>query len=63
VATKVQLSVFDLLGQELVELVNERQVAGFHQVIWNADNFSSGVYIYRIQAGEFTYQGKMVLVK
>jgi hypothetical protein len=44
-------------------LVNESQQAGMKNVVWNATDVSSGVYIYRIQAGKFRQTKKMVLLK
>jgi hypothetical protein len=44
-------------------LVNELQQSGVKKVIWNASDVSSGVYIYRIQAGNFTQTRKMILLK
>jgi len=44
-------------------LVNENRPAGFHEINFDASNLSSGMYIYRIQAGEFVETRKMTLVK
>ncbi len=65
---QVTLKVYNLLGQEVRLLVNARQEAGFHTIIWNGRNVagrsvSSGVYFYRIEAGEFTKAKKMLLLK
>jgi hypothetical protein len=59
----VKLSIYDLLGQKVATLENERKRAGYHQVEWDASGFASGVYYYRIEAGEFVDVKKMVLVK
>jgi hypothetical protein len=66
--TQVVLKVYNLLGQEVRLLVNERQEAGFHTVLWDGRNIagrsvSSGVYFYRLEAGEFTRSKKMMLLK
>jgi len=61
--TDVDLSIYNSLGQKVSTLVTEKQDAGHHQVEWNASSFSSGVYYYRIEAGEFQYIKKMVLLK
>jgi predicted GH43/DUF377 family glycosyl hydrolase len=59
----VTLRVFDELGRELETIVNEVKPAGYHVANWNAVNYASGVYIYRISAGNFTDTKKMVLTK
>jgi hypothetical protein len=62
-AVNVSLKVFDVIGREVATLVNERQSAGSYQAAFNATNLSSGVYFYRLQAGNFTETRKMMLVK
>jgi len=47
----VELSIYNLLGQKVATLVDERQQAGYHQVEWDASGFSSGIYYYRIEVG------------
>ena len=59
----VTLKVYNLLGQEVATLVNQRQTAGSYEVKFDASNLASGVYIYRIQAGEFTASKKLMLLK
>jgi len=59
----VKLIVYDLLGREVVVLVNEFKQAGKHAVEFNASAFASGVYFYRLEAGTFTDTKKMLLVK
>jgi hypothetical protein len=59
----VELSIYNLLGQKVATLVNERQNAGYYQVEWNASSFASGVYYYRIKAGNFLQTHKMVYLK
>ncbi|MEO8233150.1 MAG: T9SS type A sorting domain-containing protein, partial [Ignavibacteriota bacterium] len=67
--SKVSITVFNLLGQEVATLVNDIQPAGYHEVTFNAANLSSGVYLYRINAvssinsKEFTSTKKFVLLK
>lgn len=63
VTVVVSLKVFNMLGQEVAVLVNESQFAGLHEVRWNASNYPSGVYFYRINAGDFTETKKMILTK
>ena len=59
----VNLSVYNLLGQEVITLVDEKQNAGYYQVQWDASRFASGVYYYRIEAGEFVDVKKMILLR
>jgi hypothetical protein len=63
VPTEVRLDVFDLLGRQIVTLVNGAMPAGNHQVILNGANLSSGVYVYRIQAGGVVISRKLTLLK
>ena len=58
----VSLKIFNTLGQLVATLVDERKEPGFHQVRWNAD-VPSGIYYYRLQAGEFVETKKMILLK
>ena len=62
-AVNVSLKVYDLLGKEVATLVNEMKQPGFHTADFNASNLASGIYFYRIDAGEFTSVKKMMLVK
>jgi hypothetical protein len=59
----VTLKIFDLLGKELVTLVNEEKSAGSYDVKFNASQFASGFYIYTINAGDFTSTKKLLLMK
>ncbi len=65
----VQLTVYDILGQEVATLVDDVVNAGFQQVQWNAGNQASGIYMYRIWATstttgkEFHQVNKMLLIK
>ncbi|MBI4553650.1 MAG: S8 family serine peptidase [Candidatus Latescibacteria bacterium] len=64
----VTLRVYDIMGREVRRLVNERQPAGFYQVVWDGRDdqgiaASSGVYFYKMTAGAFTQSRKMTLVK
>lgn len=60
---KVNLKVYDLLGRELITLVNGDQTAGFKEATFNAHGFASGVYIYCLSAGKFTSIKKMMVLK
>jgi hypothetical protein len=59
----VQLTVHDILGREIATLVNRQMPAGEHQVSWDASDMPSGIYYYKIQAGEYTKVRKMILMK
>jgi large repetitive protein len=60
---KVELTVFDLLGREIIKLVNEEKSAGRYEVKFNGSNLSSGVYFYRMHANKFTQTKKLLLMK
>ncbi len=59
----VTLKVYDILGNEVVTLVNENQKPGTYKINFNASNLASGMYIYKIQAGNFNQVRKMMLLK
>ncbi|MCF8260651.1 MAG: T9SS type A sorting domain-containing protein [Melioribacteraceae bacterium] len=62
-SAKVQLNVYNLLGEKVGELVNGQMKAGYHQVEFNSAGLASGIYIYRISAGEYQANKKMILLK
>jgi len=62
-AGNVSLKVFDVLGREVADLVNQQQDAGHYTVNFNASSLSSGIYFYRIESGSFISVKKMMLVK
>ncbi len=62
-AVYVTVEVYNALGQRIVSLVNNPMTAGRHQVEFDGQNLSSGVYFYRIEAGDFQRAKKMVLIK
>jgi len=59
----VTLSIIDMSGREIDRLVNENLAAGNYEAVFNGSNISSGVYFYRIQAGNFTETKKFMLIK
>jgi hypothetical protein len=59
----VKLAVYDVAGRKVASLVNGWRDGGAHEVTWDASDLASGVYVYRIQAGDFTATAKMVLTK
>jgi len=62
-ASMVRLTVYDMLGREVAVIVNERRDAGVHEVRFDGSGLSSGVYLYRLQAGEFVRTLKSVLLQ
>jgi hypothetical protein len=64
----VKIKIYDILGREVITLVNAQKPAGKYQAIWNGtDNFgnkvTSGIYFYTIRTGNFTASKKMVMMK
>jgi hypothetical protein len=57
------LKVYDILGNEVANLVNTTQEAGQHNVTFDASGLSSGLYIYTLNTGNFTSSRKMMLLK
>lgn len=61
--TNARIFVFNSIGEEVAVLVNQEMNAGYHTVKFNANQLSSGIYFYRITAGEFVATKKMLLIK
>jgi len=59
----VTLKVYDILGREVATLVNEQQKKGRYKVVFNASKLSSGVYLYRLSAGNYSETKKMILIR
>ena len=64
----VNITIYDMMGRIVRSLVNSKQAAGYHSIKWNATNnknepVSAGLYLYTIQAGEFSQTKKMILLK
>jgi hypothetical protein len=55
--------VYDILGNEVKTLVNENKPAGTYSVEFNGSDLSSGVYFYKLEAGDFSETKRMVLLK
>jgi len=65
---KVKLTIYNLLGHQVISLVNTQKPAGNHTVAWdgrdaNGHLVGSGVYFYRIEAGDFVKTHKMLMLK
>lgn len=63
VSSQVTLKVYNILGQEVATLVNGKLSSGLHSVRFDASGLSSGMYLYRIEAGSFVQNKKMMLIK
>jgi hypothetical protein len=61
--SEVNLSIYDMNGKKVATLVEGSKPAGYHSVNWDASHFSSGIYFYRLQAGDFVDTKKMVYMK
>jgi hypothetical protein len=59
----VKISIYNLIGQKVAEVVNSKFSSGNHSVDFNASNLASGIYLYKIEAGSFTSVKKMQLMK
>jgi hypothetical protein len=62
-AARVELKIFNSLGQQVATLLDENRVAGSHSVKWDGSGVASGVYIYQLKSGSYTDSKKMVLMK
>ena len=61
--SKVDLKIFNTLGQEVVSLVNEEKPAGYYEVEFNGSSLASGIYYFTLRAGDFIQTKKMILIK
>ncbi|TDJ06073.1 MAG: T9SS type A sorting domain-containing protein, partial [Deltaproteobacteria bacterium] len=59
----VSVKVFDVLGNEIANLVNEEKAAGIYEINFNSNNLSSGIYFYQLRAGSFVETKKMLLLR
>jgi hypothetical protein len=59
----ITLTVYNTLGQQVAQLVNEQQQAGYHNAVFRGDGLASGVYFYRLEAGSFVSVKKLLLLK
>ena len=62
-SSRVRLTIYNILGQEVRTIVNERQKAGIYRIPFSGGNLPSGVYFYRLQAGPRLATGKMILMQ
>lgn len=61
--SNVTLKVYDILGNEMVTLVNQYKSPGKHEIEWNASEFASGVYYYRLQTDNYSSIKKLILLR
>jgi len=61
--SEVALSIYNLQGREVTTLIDANMDAGYHSVVWNADNFSSGMYFVKMISGGFVNTQKLMLIK
>jgi hypothetical protein len=59
----VTVTIFDMLGRKVTTLVNEQKEPGYYEVKFDGTNYASGMYFYKIEAGNFTDTKKMILIK
>ncbi|RPI18113.1 MAG: T9SS C-terminal target domain-containing protein [Ignavibacteriae bacterium] len=59
----VKLTIYDVMGKEVNVLVNEKQNAGKYEIEWDASNYPSGIYFYKLKAGQNNETRKMMLIK
>jgi len=62
-ATYTKLIIYDVLGREVMKLIDEKVEAGSYDISWDGSNFASGTYIYKLVTNDFTDIKKMILVK
>ena len=63
VSGNINLSIYNSLGEKVETLTNQFLEAGYHKIEWRANNYSSGVYYYRIESENFSDVKKMLLLK
>ena len=59
----VTLKIYNLIGEEVASLIAEKREAGIHQINWDASGVPSGVYLYRLEAGDFVRVKKLILMR
>jgi photosystem II stability/assembly factor-like uncharacterized protein len=63
ITSYVELSIYNVLGQKVATLVDEKLDAGYHHIEWDASGLASGVYYYKLEAGNFVQTRKMIYLK
>lgn len=62
-STFVRLTIYDITGRKVDGLINDFKNAGEYEILWNASNFSSGIYFYKLETSEFTQTKKLLLIR
>ncbi len=62
-SSSVKLTIYNLIGKEIVTLINEELNPGIYKTNWNAENYPSGVYFYKLETENFSLSKKMILLK
>ncbi|NWF89341.1 MAG: T9SS type A sorting domain-containing protein, partial [Ignavibacteriaceae bacterium] len=62
-AAKTTLTVYNILGQKVATLLSQELLAGYHEINFNASDLASGVYLFRLDSGNFTAVKKMMIMK
>ena len=62
-SSNVKLIIYDLLGKEVIKLADDKLNPGTYNIEWNASSFASGVYFYKLTAGDYIQTKKLVLIK
>ncbi len=60
---QVRLTIYDISGRQVATLVNSKQSAGNHRIEWDGSNYASGIYFYKLTAGQQTFVKRMTLLK
>jgi len=63
VTSYVTVQIFDITGKLIINLVNKKQNAGKHVIIWDASAYPSGVYLYKLEVDNYSLTKKLVLLK
>jgi Secretion system C-terminal sorting domain len=61
--TNVELDIYNITGEKIENLLNQQMEPGLHKISWNADNFSSGIYLYEIKTRDHMITRKLILLK
>ncbi|MBN1479266.1 lamin tail domain-containing protein [candidate division KSB1 bacterium] len=63
ISSQVKIELYNILGQHLLTLVENRYDPGIHSIAWDAGNYAAGIYFYRMRAGDFTATKRLLLMK
>jgi hypothetical protein len=61
--SNISIDIFDIMGRKIETLISEKQQAGEHSIVWNADGKPSGIYFYRLKVGDVSKTEKCILLK